>query len=72
MKATPKKKNGSNGKHKPLRASKPKTVTEPMVSFVPTRTLPLTVNGRTIEVHQGAKAEVPSSYKALYDAAVGG
>lgn len=77
MKATLKKKNGSNGtKRKPLRvsarASKKKNGAEPMVSFVPARTLPLTVNGRTIEVHQGAKAEVPASYKALYDAAVGG
>lgn len=42
---------------------------EAMVSFTPDRTLPLTVNGRTIEVHAGSKATVPVSFKAVYDAA---
>ena len=40
-----------------------------MVEFTPDRTLPLTVNGRTIEVHAGSPAKVPPEYKAVYDTA---
>jgi hypothetical protein len=40
-----------------------------MVEFTPERSMPLTVNGRTIEVHQGAKTSIPASYHALYESA---
>lgn len=42
---------------------------EAMVKFTPTRNLPLTIDGRTIEVHAGTPAEIPATYKALYDSA---
>lgn len=54
---------------KPARKSGGKKGGETMVEFTPTRTLPLTVNGRTIEVHAGAATKVPAEYKAVYDAA---
>jgi hypothetical protein len=40
-----------------------------MVTFMPTRNLPLTINGQTIEVQAGVEATIPANYKAQYDAA---
>lgn len=39
------------------------------VEFTPDRSLPLTVNGRTIEVEAGTKTKLPPEYKAVYDQA---
>ena len=37
------------------------------IELIPDRTVPLTVNGKTIEVHAGAKTKLPPEYKAVYD-----
>ena len=38
-----------------------------MVTFTPTRNLPLTINGVTIEVQAGVETTVPANYKTQYD-----
>jgi hypothetical protein len=42
---------------------------ETMVEFTPERSLPLTFDGKTIEVQAGVKTTLPPHYKAIYDAA---
>lgn len=51
------------------RVTRAKPTAERMVTFTPTRNLPLTINGQTIEVQAGVEATVPANYKAQYDAA---
>ncbi len=56
----------TNGKTNAPRNGGGKKGGETMVEFTPEHTVPLTLNGRTIDVHGGVKTKVPPEYHAIY------
>lgn len=71
VKRTPPKKSVKKTVKRSATAKLAESAQAEFVTFTPTRDLPLTLNGETIDVQAGVEVTIPVTFKALYDNAVG-